>query len=174
MMKRIILAAVMLGCVLSTSAVADTNTQIRYDATDLGLGQWQYSYEVSNINLSMPIEEFTIWFDYGLYENLAIATPDPPAGNWDEVIWQPDSVLGNGGYDALTKSLSIGTGESVSGFSVSFNWLGVGSPGAQSYEIINPIDYTTIDSGVTVPEPSIFVLTGLGVLNIMRRNKIKR
>jgi hypothetical protein len=151
------------------SAFGSLFTQIQYETTDLGSGQWQYTYDVTNINLTEGVKEFTIWFDYGLYENLAIVTPDPP--NWYGIVWQPELGLGDGGYDAATTGLGIGIGESVSGFSVRFDWLGVGNPGAQNYEIVNPTDFTTIETGFTVPEPSIFVLMGLGAFSIVRKKQ---
>jgi len=171
-MRRKHLAAVIIGCLFGSSVFADPNTQIRYDLTDLGPGRWEYTYEVSNINLAVPIEEFTIWFDYGLYQNLLITTPDPPAGNWDEIVWQPEPLLwDDGGYDAIARNHSIGVGENVHGFSVSFDWVGQGEPGPQHYEIVNPVTYNTIVSGYTVPEPLTVLLLGMGALIVHVRLK---
>jgi hypothetical protein len=145
-------------------------TEIVYETTDLGSGRWQYTYDVTNIDLSVSIEEFTIWFDYGLYDNLAVETPDPPASSWDEIVWEPEPVLeDDGGYDAQTSGLGIDVGETVSGFAVSFDWLGTGAPGSQFYEIIDPSDYHTIDSGMTVPEPATLFLLGIGGFVLLRK-----
>jgi hypothetical protein len=149
------------------------STQIRYHLTDLGSGKWAYDYDITNINLPEPIEEFTIWFDYNLYENLSVTTValDPPSSSWNEVIWQPEYVLeDDGGYDALALILGIGISETVSGFSVSFDWLGTGHPNAQFYEIINPNTYETIESGFTTPEPATLLLLGLGAV-VWRRKR---
>jgi hypothetical protein len=170
-MKKTILFALIFGCLFATDVFGVLLTEVHYQVNDLGSGQWQYTYDVTNINLTEGVKEFTIWFDYGLYSNLAIKTLDPPAGNWNQIVWQPELGLGNGGYDAATTGLGIGIGESVSGFSVRFDWLGVGNPGAQNYEIVNPTDFTTIETGFTVPEPSIFVLMGLGALSIVRKKQ---
>ncbi len=40
-------------------------TQIVYHTTDLGVGRWEYMYDVYNISLTETIEEFTIWFGIG-------------------------------------------------------------------------------------------------------------
>jgi hypothetical protein len=153
----ILMVLIALSC---TMICAHATTGISFDTVNIGGDQWQYLYTVSNISLPVPIEEFSIYFDYGLYSNLSIAGS---LTGWDPIIWQPEPVLGDtGGYDALTLSGNpgIGVGQSVSGFSVNFTWLGQDSPGSQYYEIIDPLTFTTIDSSNTVPipEPGMMVL----------------
>jgi hypothetical protein len=146
-----------------TATATNAATEVRYDLFDLGLGRWQYTYEVMNVGLAVPIEEFTIWFDHELYKSVAIETPGPLASDWDEIIWQPNPGLNDdGGYDAFALDLGIGAGESVYGFAVSFDWLGPGQPGSQSYDMIDPIDFSAVDSGFTIPEPLTFVMLSLG------------
>jgi hypothetical protein len=157
--------AVVFLCLSAAPVFADPNTQIHYKTTDLGSSRWQYTYDVYNISLADGIKEFTIWFGFDSYDNLAIETLDPPASNWDEVVWQPEPFLGDdGAYDAFAKSLIIGVGQNVYGFAVSFDWLGTGTPGPQFYEIIDPVDFHTIDSGFTIPEPATLLLFGLGCI----------
>ena len=147
-------------------------TEIQYEATDLGSDRWQYSYDVTNISLTGAIEEFTIWFDFDLYDNLSIETTDPPSSDWDEIVIQPEPVLSDDGYyDALGLGVGIGIGERVSGFSVSFDWLGGGEPGSQFYEIIDPDTFETIDSGWTIPEPATLLILALGGI-VLRRKRI--
>jgi hypothetical protein len=171
-----IIGAVIFVCLFATSVFGDPNTLFRYWTIDLGSGRWQYTYDVYNLHLPEEINEFTIWFGVGSYGNLAIETQDPPAGSWDEVVWQPEPFLGDdGGYDALAKNLSIDIGQNVSGFAVSFDWLGIGTPGSQFYEIIDPVDFHTIDSGfTTVPEPTTLLLFGLGAMILKASNKKDR
>jgi len=141
-----------LSVFFASSSAALPPTQVRYKVKDLGSGRWRYTYDVTNHSLSAGIEEFTIWFDYGLYDNLTIDTADPPAGDWDEIVWQPDPVVGSdGGYDGLVNvsSLAIKPGQTVNNFSVSFDWLGVDEPGSQYYEIADPNTFEAIDSGYT-------------------------
>jgi len=161
---------VMLGSI--GSVLAENPTQISYQAADLGGGRWQYTYDVWNNSLAEGIDEFTVWFGVGSYDNLLITTTDPPAANWYELVWQPDEFLGDdGGYDALATGLDIGIGEHVAGFAVSFDWLGTGEPGAQFYEIIDPDTFATLDSGWTVPEPGAVLLLGLGAVKVLTRRR---
>lgn len=170
-MKRQIFAAVVFVFFLTVVGSSVPKTEIWYQTSDLGSGRWQYNYDVTNISLTVPIEEFTIWFEFGLYENLAVETPDPPAGNWSEIILQPEPVLkDDGAYDAKALGSGIGVGQIVTGFAVSFDWLGDATmPGPQFYEIIDPVTYQTIDSGRTIPEPTMLLLLGVGAVALRRR-----
>jgi hypothetical protein len=171
-MKRQIFAAVVFVFSLTATGFSVPKTEICYQTSDLGLGRWQYTYDVTNISLTETIEEFTIWFDFGLYDNLAIETPDPPASNWSEIVIQPEPVLKDDGYfDVLALDAGIGVGQTVSGFTVSFDWFGAGDPGPQFYEIIDPATYQTIDSGYTIPEPATIFLIGIGSLALRVKRK---
>ena len=175
-MKRLALCGVV--CILLFGGVVSAGiyTDIYYSVTDLGGDRWQYTYDVYNLNLPLPgdeIEEFTIWFGIGDYDNLAIETLDPPSSSWDEVTWDPEPFLGDdGGYDALATGLNIAIGENVSGFAVSFDWLGTGDPGSQFYEIIDKVAFDTIDSGYTVPEPATMLLFGIGGLILLKKRSV--
>jgi hypothetical protein len=158
-------AFVVVVCALP--AIAGISTQVQFDLVHVSGARWQCDYTVNNISLSPPINEFTIWFNFGSYDNLVAATPAPLAA-WDEITWQPDIAIGNGGYDAKALSTGVSIGESVGSFSVQFDWLGAGTPGPQFYEIINPTDFTRIDSGFTVPEPVTLAFLGLGGLCLRR------
>ena len=171
-MKRQIFVGVVFVLFLAGIVFGGLKTEIWYQTSELDAGRWQYDYQVSNISLTETIEEFTIWFEFGLYENLAIETSDPPANNWSEIVIQPEPVLqDDGAYDAKTLGLGIGIGQVVTGFSVSFDWLGDAvMPGSQFYEIIDPTTYETVDSGWTIPEPATLLLLGLGGLILRRIN----
>ena len=69
----------------------------------------------------------------------------------------------------MAKNLNIGVGQHVSGFAVSFDWLGTGRPCSQFYEIIDPADFHTVDSGYTVPEPATLLLFGFGGMILRKR-----
>ena len=154
-------------------ASAGLMTEIVYSTNDLGAGRWEYTYDVTNISLIPPIEELTIYFDYGLYDNLVVTTPETPP-EWDQIVWQVEPVLNDpGGYDALAnaENIDIDIGETLSGFSVSFDWLGTGAPGPQFYEVLDPVSFNTIDTGFTepVPEPATMCLLAFGSLALLRK-----
>lgn len=100
------------------------NTRIMYELEEFGQGRWESVYHVENLGLTGPIEQFTIWFDYGLYSDLTIETPPPLNTNWDEETYnpyeQPPLVPFDGYYDALVQQgAGVASGELVKGFSVS-------------------------------------------------------
>ena len=165
------LSALALAALLfAASGAQAAPAQISYDATDLGGGQWEYIYTVSNFTLPAPIEEFTIWFELGSFAQLMAASQDPVAAQWDELVVQPDPVLTDDGfYDALATGAGIAPGASFAGFTVHFDWLGEGDPGAQLFEIINPDTFETLYSGQTVPEPATLSLLVVGGLTLLRR-----
>ncbi|MEW8349262.1 MAG: putative Ig domain-containing protein [Candidatus Thiodiazotropha taylori] len=159
---------------------------IYYESTDLGAGRYEYNYTVDNQTTS-AIEEFTIWFDLGLYDNLLLT--GSPTLDWDGLAVQPDPLLPDDGFaDWLTFGAMINPGESLGGFTVEFDWLGSGTPGSQFFEIIDPIDYSALSSGFTqvattqppasVPEPDtwllmIFGLALLGVVRFMKQRNLE-
>jgi PEP-CTERM motif len=142
--------------------------QIEYTTTFLGGTTWEYYYTVVNTG-STPIDEFTIFFDRNTFASLvAVASPL----GWDSIVVQPDPLLpSNGFFDSLALGPGIAAAASLSGFSVSFNFLGQGTPGSQPFDIINPFTFETLSSGLTtsaaaVPEPTstALLLAGLGLL----------
>ena len=153
------------------SALPVQATNISYTLTDLGGNRFEYEYRVENDSLAFAIEEFTIFFDLGLYENLAVSSS--PA-DWDSIVIEPDPLLPDDGFfDALALSSGILPGDTQDGFSVSFDWLGVGAPtDGQYFEVIDPTSFAVLDQGTTilatspspVPEPSTLLLFTGGLL----------
>ncbi len=170
-MKRTIFAGVISAFLLTATALAALDTVIVYETSDLGAGRWQYTFELANNGLTVPIEEFTVWFDYDLYANLTVETPTIPAG-WDQLVLQPEPVLlDDGAYDAMATGAGISLGQTLGDFAVSFDFSGIAEPGPQPYDIIDPQTFQTIDSGTTVPEPATLLLLGLGSAILRRKRK---
>ena len=161
-------------CFCSTSFA----TKINYIATDLsdtttGEDLWQYEYTVSD-NTFNTNEGFTIWFDYNLYGDLE-TNPVAPNGDWDILTWNPNQSLNDdGAYDALAFNDVATLSDS---FTISFIWLGLGTPGSQQFEVYNNDPFGTIEIGTTastVPEPGTIILFGLGILGIAGGNRMKQ
>ena len=141
---------------------------ILYEATDLvdttpGEDLWMYSYVLNGFTF-FENYGFQIFFDYMLYSNLE---DPPPLVNldWDPIVFQPDLGLPDDGiYDALAL---VDNPSLADPFTVSFVWLGAGSPGTQLYEIYNE-NFDIIATGETtvIPEPTTIILLGSGLLSL--------
>lgn len=188
-MNSRIKAVMAAGLLITLGPTAANATTVTFDLDFLGGNSYRYTYEVLNDTLSESIDEFSIYFELGLYENLAIdGTPD----GWDPLVFQPDPLLPDDGlYDAFALSaLGIAPGEALGGFSVIFDWLGSDAPGSQIFEIIDSETFLAIDEGTTilrdeggpgvpVPEPASSGLLMLGLMSIAlsriltsRRNRV--
>lgn len=168
-MVRLSLVCVTFLAVFTPSAQA---VAIEYAVAPLGGDSWRYDYTITNIGLPATFDELTVYFDVSQYTLLANALAPP---GWDLIVVQPDAgIPSNGFYDAL--SLFGAPGDAtLSGFSVSFTYLGSGTPGAQLFELIDSSDFSLVQSGTTqlpgpvigVPEPSTLSLMLLAGLLVM-------
>lgn len=172
--------------ILAFLLVAQTASAItiHYDLTALGGNDYRYEYTVTNdgsLGAGAALEWFAILFDPTLYDEttLTIVTADPPASDWDELILG-SGLLIDAAYDVFALAGGIADGGSVAGFAVEFTWLGTGAPGAQSFEIYDPVSFDVIQTGSTrttvsaVPEPGILALLFISVMAavaVMRRKR---
>lgn len=149
-------------------------TTITYAATSLGGGNWRYDYSVANDSLQAVLAEFTVYFDVGTYQNLAAA--GAPAG-WDAIVVQPDAGLPDDGFfDALAISGGIQPAASLAGFAVTFTYLGVGTPGAQRFAVVDPGSFAVLSSGTTtaVPGPATAMLLATGLFSLAVRRRLRQ
>ncbi len=144
-----------------------------YEAQQLSATRWQYIYTIQNNALVEGIRAFTIWFDDALYANLNIESPPAISQDWDELIAQPDPLLVDDGfYDVLETGGPIPVGQTVTGFSVAFDWLGQNDPTGQHFEVFDPADYSQpVAAGNTVPEPGTISLLILGTAALLRKRR---
>lgn len=153
--------------ILIISTIQSANaTTIAYDINNISGNTWEYAYTVTNDTLGIDIEEFTIYFGEGLYENLVVGSTPV---SWDPIVIDPDSQIPDDGfYDALALTGGITSGASLGGFSVQFDYLGTGTPGVQWFDIVDPDTFFAIDSGITqlvaVPLPATVWLLVSGML----------
>jgi len=169
------MVALALGLASAASAVT-----ITYQATDLvdvvpGQDLWRYSYSVSGSFVAFG--GFNIFFSPGLYRSLE----NPPSGvNAD---WLVSSTEPNAGLpaDGLYSATALVSSPSLANlFTVSFVWLGSGSPGSQFFEVFDDT-FSISETGQTqlaapggrVPVPGTAILIGLGLFTLGARKKLK-
>lgn len=141
--------AILLVFLPALTPVAQTAT-IVFTATNLadttpGEDLWQYQYSVSDLALNAG-QGFSIFFDLSLYTHLQ---SPPPAVNtgWDLLTIQPDLALASDGFfDALALQAAASL---ANPFTLTFVWLGTGTPGSQSFTIYDA-SFSTIAQGATI------------------------
>jgi hypothetical protein len=175
-MKSLFRGAAKTLAVLSLTLSAAHATVIDYTSAALGGNRWRFDYTIHNDTLGAPLDEFTVFFDENLFANLADATGP---SDWDLLLIQPDTAIPAAGYfDGLALAGGIAAGDMLSGFSVTFDYLGAGAPGAQLFSIVDPVSFDELDSGVThgphgVPLPGSLplMLAGMGAMAYWQRRR---
>jgi hypothetical protein len=166
---------------------------IEYELADLGSNKYRYEYTVTNdgtLSGVAPVEAFLIAFDESLYKETSLqhVTPGPLSTQWYEEILGSVPAISPPDYSADTSTnliQAIANGASLGKFIVEFEWIGLGLPGSQPFEIYDldntdPVNqpWLLVESGQTqlkqadqVPEPTVLALFGMGflVMSMTRR-----
>lgn len=159
---------------LLASQLAAGTISVQYSVTPLGGNVYEYVYSIYNNGTlpgNGPVQFFDIDFDTSLYSNLQISTPSSFDSQWSQAI-----LAGGVGYPAafdvcaapasssscppfLSGGIPVNT--TLAGFSVTFDWLGTGTPGSQPFEVYDS-NFDRVQSGETAtPEPSSLCLVAL-------------
>ena len=154
---------------LLLSAAAQA-TAVLSSTTSLGGGDWQFRYQIVNAPASPSFDELTIYFESDKYSNLVLSAAP---GGWDSLLIQPDPGIPADGYlDVLRLGGPMPDDEIAAGFSVSFRYLGVATPGSQRFELIDSSAFVVKHEGSTtsaggavdsIPEPASISLTLLAL-----------
>lgn len=142
---------------------------------------WKASFSFSNGAGDPAAPGLTVFFDETLYANLTSAVA--PAG-WDPLVVQPDPVLGAGFFDAYAydPADALQPGQTLSGFSVQFDFVGSGAPGALAFEFyrFDGADLVSLQTGTTtvvpatdVPEPATAWLGAAALLGLLGASRRK-
>jgi hypothetical protein len=176
-------ASGLLGALLFASPVYAIS--IMSEVQSLGGSTYRSVYSVTNdgsLGSGIAVELFDILFDLALYaeSSLTIVTPAPLSTEWDELI------LGSApgvpaAFDAFALAGGIPEGATASGFAVEYEWLGLGTPGAQAFEIYDPNTFALLETGSTteapsaqVPEPSALWMLAIGLTGLIGISETRR
>ena len=175
------------GLVLALVFVVTVTTRseaatITFSTTDLGAGQWQYDYLVTNETFA-AFEGFSIFFDVSLFEGLSVVSA--ANDSWLVRVLQPDPGIPD---DGILDAIALVNSPPLANlFSVQFTFLGAGTPGAQLFELTSweafdptdpladPLFVDSLGSGQTtpavssVPEPGTLLLLSAGLAGVFVR-----
>ncbi len=168
------LRSLVIGALAWTFAASTQATIIEFTTTSLGGNSYQNDYVIENDALIDPIINFTIYFDALNYSNLG--NPSNPV-DWQSTVVSPSSPV-EGFADFFAFADDIPLGESRAVFSVTYDWLGVGDPAAQTqaFEVFD-FFFNVVDSGqtkasqVAVTEPAALLSLGLLSVVLLRRRR---
>lgn len=182
--RRVSSSTSTVACLLALMAAAAhaAPVSIEYELSALASpGRYEYRYTITNLSLTTPLDWFAIDFDTSLYDESSLSITSVGAGSWSEQILASVPVFGvPAQYDAYTTpGGALGIGDSATGFSVQFDWLGTGTPGSQAFTIYDSSTFGVLSVGVTtttaVPEPSTIALAVIGLCGMgvvaWRRNR---
>jgi hypothetical protein len=143
-MKRFMHSAFLIASLTTGSLAA---AQVSYTVADVSGSTWEYNYSILNNTAVTSIGEFTVYYTLGEYSNLKLESSPK---NWSSIVAQPDASLpADGFFDAQALDGGLTHGNTATGFSVEFTYLGKGTPPAQAFDIVDPNTFATLTSGET-------------------------
>lgn len=164
---------------MASALSAASPVTIDYELTALAApGRYEYRYTLTNVSLATPLSWFSVDFDTALYDESSLAITSTGLGDWSEQLLASIPALGvPAQYDAYkTVGAGLGIGDTETGFTVEFNWLGTGTPGSQAFTIYDPATLDVLATGVTTtegepppngaPEPSSAALVLLALCGV--------
>jgi hypothetical protein len=170
MLKRILVALVMLGPLITKAAM------ITSVFTPLGGVKWSMELGVLNDNSGIPVAEFTVYLPATNFVHLEV-TGGP--STWDTIVIQPDpGVPAPGFVDGLVLNVAdaLALGNAIGGFTVTFELLGATTPYALPFDLYD-VDFNLLESGTTIarivnpgttlPEPSTGWLVLLALIGTL-------
>ncbi len=161
-----------LGVVSYTQArlIVETETPspVRFSLEALGANRYRAHYSLFN-EVSLPLGLLDIELDPALYreDTLSVSLTDGAAADWSALLL--DSGIGVPAVLSLAHNgTGLTGGARATGFSIDFDWLGAGRPGAQRFTVYDPSSFDTLYSGTTAPVPlppaAFLLLSALGAL----------
>lgn len=166
-------------------------TTIEYISSDDGSGRYTLEFSVANDALTEDIEWFSIYFgdttnglnftstsDYSAFspDDWGAGAEAQPA-DWFSYSFEPSAIDNPGMFNSDADINGIAAGNTLTGFTVSFDWTGSGTLGDLFFEVgkfDNFGDYEWLDDGYAVnrtpddndpvPEPTTALLFGLGLV----------
>ena len=153
---------------------------LTYEAVDVpdtvaGVDRMKYVY---HLNGTFPtFYGFNLIYDSSRYANLDVTVP-LLGSDWAQLLIQPDAGAPLDGL--LTYTALTDIADATSTLEVEFDWLGVGMPGSQPYEIFDDgfnivsTARTTEFGANTVPEPATLALVVTALLALLMRHGRRR
>jgi PEP-CTERM motif len=172
--QTVVRPVLLLAVAMALSAGPLTAGTIWFTTTSLGGNSYRYEYAI-NFSL-LQNQEVDLRFDPALYTGLNNGTAN---SDFQLALLQPGNPSGAfGDYSILAL---IDNPSLVGPFSVEFMFLGAGLPGGQPY-FVHQFDPTgqniigTLASGNTAPEPSSWLLAGVGLVvsGLLRRTRSRK
>lgn len=176
---RTVAASWIAGGALAIGAAGAVNAAyIHGDLSHVGGNTWDVSI-TADADPGQPIESFTVYFDWTQVSNLTVwGTPL----DWDSIVVQADSALqADGYYDVLALATGITAPKALGGFIARFDWADAAGPKFLRYTVNDPVSFDSLERGVidmipgggTVPEPSTYAMSVLGLLMLRRLRKFR-